>query len=102
MNLFGNTSADGNGKLVRQLSLTGGLVIIIAMGAASYLDSAAKNGFAGLSGNASRILANVPKPAQATGGIRYGNVDYMPTASIPASQQRVKNVLSDTSLGMPN
>ena len=38
----------------------------------------------------------------ATGGVRYGNVDYMPTATIPASQQRVRNVISDPRLGLPN
>lgn len=106
MNLFGNASADGAGKLVRNIALAGGVVALLSVAVAGFLDRSAQDGLiaeiAQKGFNAPRGMASVPQSGAATGGVRYGNVDYMPTASIPASQQRVRNVISDPRLGLPN
>lgn len=107
MNLFGNASADGAGKLVRNIAVAGGLVAFFAVAAAGYLDRSAQDGFIAEMaqkgfGAAPRGVASVPHPSAPAGGVRYGDVDYMPTASIPASQQKIKNVVSDPRLGLPN
>jgi hypothetical protein len=107
MNLFGNSTVDGNGKLVRNIALAGGIVAVCAVVAASFLDRAAQNGtLASIniwgSSDPSRHMAGVPRAGEAVGGVRYGNVDYMSTATIPANRQRVKNVVADPTLGMPN
>ncbi len=108
MNWFGNSTLDGNGKLVRQVAIGGALVAICAIAAAGFLDRAARDGSLasiqiwGGSGDPARNMAGIPRSADPVGGIRYGNVDYMPTASIPASRQRIKNVVADPALGMPN
>ena len=103
MNLFGNSAVDGSGKLVRHVAMAGAAVILAAVAAAVFLDRAANDGtLASLSfGNAPRGMAGVPRSQEPTGGVRYGNVDYMPTASIPGQKSRLKNVVTDPSLGMP-
>lgn len=106
MNLFGTDSADGNGKLVRHIVIAGAVVAVAAVAAASFLDRAARDGslnsiaFWG-SSDPSRNMAGVPQSGQVTGGVRYGNVDYMPTATIPGQKPRMKNVVSDPRLGLP-
>lgn len=108
MNLFGNAAADGQGRLIRHIAIAGAAVAVTAVVAASLLDRAARDGslnslaFWGAAPDPSRMLANAPRPSAPVGGIRYGAVDYMPTASIPANRQRVRNVVSDPSLGMPD
>ena len=102
MNLIEDSRPEGSGRLVRQFALAGGAVALLAVAAAAFLDNAASTGFAGLIGDNTPKLSSLPRPVQTTSGIRYGNTDYMPTASIPASKQKIKNVVSDTSLGMPN
>ncbi len=106
MNLFGDTESDGNGRLVRQVALGASVVVFAALVATLFLDEAAKDGsLASLSGgslNPGRHMATIPRSSTPAGGVRYGNVDYMPTASIPAGRQKIKNVVSDPSLGMPD
>ncbi len=102
MNASENDHTEGTGKLVRQFAIAGGAVVMLAVAAAAFLDDAASNGFAGLIGNSEPKLSALPRPVQTTSGVRYGDTDYMPTASIPANKQKFKNVVSDTSLGMPN
>ena len=107
MNLFGSSEAGSDGRLVRNVALAGGFVALIAVAAAAFLDNAAQNGSLAslgfLTGNdPARQMANVPRASEPRGGVRYGDVDYMPTASIPGSQKKIKNVVSDPKLGMPD
>lgn len=109
MNLFGPVQpVDGSGSLLRKVMIGAGAVALIAIGSAAFLDNAARDGsldrFAHWT-NSSDLksrTANLPRPTdgQPVAGVRYGGVDYMPTASI-GGKSKFKNVLDDPSLGMP-
>lgn len=107
MNIFGAETADGSGKLLNRIVLAGFICAGAAIASVIFLDHASRDGT--LAGpvpapqpDYNRVLGALPQ-AQERGpvGVRYGGVDYMPTASIPASQQKVKNVVADPALGMP-
>lgn len=109
MNLFGPVQpVDGSGALLRKVVFGAAAVAIVSLASAAYLDHAARQGslnrighWAGGSDLKSRT-ANLPRPTsgQPVAGVRYGGVDYMPTAST-GGKSRFKNVLDDPSLGMP-
>lgn len=107
MNIFGADTADGSGKLLNRIVLAGFICASAAIASVIFLDHAAREGtLASLvpaqQSDYNRSLSAMPQ-SQERGpvGVRYGGVDYMPTASIPASQQKVKNVVADPALGMP-
>ena len=107
MNIFGAGTADGNGRLLNRIVVAGFVCAGAAIASVIFLDHAARDGtLARLApasqSNYAQTLMSLPQ-SQERGpvGVRYGGVDYMPTASIPASQQRIKNVVADPSLGMP-
>jgi len=105
MNIFGAEAADGSGKFLNRIVFAGFVLAGVAIASVVYLDHAGRNGSLATfwpAGDVERRLQNLPQSQEAGRiGVRYGNVDYMPTASIPASRQTVKNVVSDPSLGMP-
>lgn len=109
MNLFGNSAADGSHALLRRVAFAGIAIVAAATAMAHFTEKAARDGSLAFlppgiffSNGPDTTLARLPRPSEQNTGVRYGNVDYMATASIPASKQRVKNVVSDPSLGMPN
>ncbi len=112
MNLFGNSAVgDGSNSLLRNIALAGGVIILGALVGAASLDKAAKDGTLnkiagwGVKRDMNARMANIPRSNDAPGkviGIRYGNVDYTPTASINGQKSRFKNTFADPSLGMPN
>lgn len=111
MNLLGNgTVGDGSNKLVRNIVLVNAGLIIASVLAVNYLDLANRDGTleqiaSSLKSNKYEAsLAKAPKPTGDPSrivGIRYGNVDYTATASIPKKSSRFKNVVTDPSLGQP-
>ncbi len=114
MNLFGNGAAgDGSGNLLRNIAIAGAVVTVGALLGANMLDSAARNGTLnriagwGVERDLNKRMANMPRPTQSNApgkviGIRYGNVDYTTTASIPGQKSKFKNVIANPGLGMPN
>lgn len=110
MNLFGNgVAGDGSNRLLRTITLAGGIISVGALIATATLDSASRNknsnwvsGLGSSFGKHNKV-ARSPQPVSQRPriGIRYGNVDYMPTATIPGKKSRIKNVIADPSLGMP-
>lgn len=111
MNLFGHgTAGDGSNALLRNIGLAGAVVTLGAILAVSTLDRASRDGTLnsiagwGVDSDLNKRMAAMPRPSSEPGkviGIRYGNVDYTTTASIPRGQRRIKNVITDPSLGMP-
>jgi len=111
MNLFGNgTAGDGSNNLLRKIGFAGAILTIGAIIAASTLDKASRNGTLnriagwGVESDLNKRMAAMPRHSNEPGkviGIRYGKVDYTTTASIPRGQRRMKNVITDPSLGMP-
>ena len=114
MNLFGNNAAgDGSGNLVRNIAIAGAVVTVGALFAGNMLDNAAQNGTLnriagwGVEKDLNTRMANMPRPIQSSPsssvvGIRYGNVDYTTTASIPGQKSKFKNVIANPGLGMPD
>lgn len=109
MNIFGADAADGSGKLLNKIVVTGFALAGLAIVGVLALDHASRDGSLTAwvaskpESDLNRRLSNLPQSdSRGPVGVRYGNIDYMPTASIPASQQRIKNVVADPALGMPN
>jgi hypothetical protein len=111
MNLFGHgTAGDGSNTLLRNIGIAGAVVAIAAVIAVSSLDKASRDGTLnriagwGVDKDLNRRMANMPRPSNEPGkviGVRYGNVDYTTTASIPGGKSKMKNVITDPDLGMP-
>lgn len=109
MNIFGAEAADGSGRLINKIVMIGFALAGSAIIGVLALDHSTREGTLARwvaskpDSDLSRRLSNLPQSSErGPVGVRYGNIDYMPTATVPAAQQRIKNVVGDPSLGMPN
>jgi len=129
MNMFGKFDAgNGSQTLTRRIMIVCAAVAVGGLALAAILDRTTGDNAAWVvapdASGALHALHRAPRAEAPVAGIRYGEVDYLPTASIPQTRQgdlrqgrvnqerrpqdrgsqdalRWKNVVTDPSLGLP-